>query len=139
MMDCIVPVSDRFCPMNFINFSLLLAASASSVIGQFFLKSGAEKFGKVEFTSLNNLVMTVLNMLFIPQVMAGIMAYAIGLFAYIFALSRMPISIVSPSIAMSYVFAVLMGRFIFGEAVPVTRYIGMGMIVCGVIFIMKDK
>ena len=139
MMDCIVPVSDRFCPMNFINFSLLLAASASSVIGQFFLKSGAEKFGKVEFTSLNNLVMTVLNMLFIPQVMAGIMAYAIGLFAYIFALSRMPISIVSPSIAMSYVFAVLMGRFIFGEVVPVTRYIGMGMIVCGVIFIMKDK
>ena len=139
MMDCIVPVSDRFSPMNFINFSLLLAASASSVIGQFFLKSGAEKFGKVEFTSLNNLVMTVLNMLFIPQVMAGITAYAIGLFAYIFALSRMPISIVSPSIAMSYVFAVLMGRFIFGEAVPVTRYIGMGMIVCGVIFIMKDK
>ena len=121
------------------NFSLLLAASASSVIGQFFLKSGAEKFGKVEFTSLNNLVMTVLNILFIPQVMAGITAYAIGLFAYIFALSRMPISIVSPSIAMSYVFAVLMGRFIFGEVVPVTRYIGMGMIVCGVIFIMKDK
>ena len=139
MMDCVVPASDRLRPMNFMNFSLLLAASASSVIGQFFLKSGAEKFGKVEFTSLNNLVMTVLNMLFIPQVMAGIMAYAIGLFAYIFALSRMPISIVSPSIAMSYVFAVLMGRFIFGEAVPVTRYIGMGMIVCGVIFIMKDK
>ena len=125
--------------MNFMNFSLLLAASVSSVIGQFFLKSGAEKFGKVEFTSLNSLVMTVLNILFIPQVMAGITAYAIGLFAYIFALSRMPISIVSPSIAMSYVFAVLMGRFIFGEAVPVTRYIGMGMIVCGVIFIMKDK
>ena len=120
------------------NFSLLLAASASSVIGQFFLKSGAEKFGKVEFTSLNSLVMTIFNILFIPQVMAGITAYAIGLFAYIFALSRMPISIVSPY-AMSYVFAVLMGRFIFGEAVPVTRYIGMGMIVCGVIFIMKDK
>ena len=139
MMDCVVPASDRLRPMNFMNFSLLLAASASSVIGQFFLKSGAEKFGKVEFTSLNNLAMTVLNMLFIPQVMAGITAYAIGLFAYIFALSRMPISIVSPSIAMSYVFAVLMGRFIFGEAVPVTRYIGMGMIVCGVIFIMKDK
>ncbi len=135
----IVPASDRLRPMNFMNFSLLLAASASSVIGQFFLKSGAEKFGKVEFTSLNSLVMTVLNILFIPQVMAGIMAYAIGLFAYIFALSRMPISIVSPSIAMSYVFAVLMGRFIFGEVVPVTRYIGMGMIVCGVIFIMKDK
>ena len=139
MMDCVVPASDRLCPMSFMNFSLLLAASASSVIGQFFLKSGAEKFGKVEFTSLNNLVMTVLNILFIPQVMAGITAYAIGLFAYIFALSRMPISIVSPSIAMSYVFAVLMGRFIFGEVVPVTRYIGMGMIVCGVIFIMKDK
>ena len=83
--------------------------------------------------------MTVLNILFIPQIMAGIAAYAIGLFAYIFALSRMPISIVSPSIAMSYVFAVLMGRFIFGEVVPVTRYIGMAMIVCGVIFIMKDK
>lgn len=125
--------------MNFMNFSLLLAASASSVIGQFFLKSGAEKFGKVEFTSLDSLVMTVLNILFIPQIMAGIAAYAIGLFAYIFALSRMPISIVSPSIAMSYVFAVLMGRFIFGEVVPVTRYIGMAMIVCGVIFIMKDK
>ncbi len=71
--------------------------------------------------------------------MGGIISYAIGLFAYVFALSRMPISVVSPSIAMSYVFAVLMGRFIFGEAVPMTRYVGMGLIVCGVILIMQES
>jgi drug/metabolite transporter (DMT)-like permease len=125
--------------MNFANLGLLFAASAASVLGQFFLKAGAEKFGAVQFTSLSAILASVFQILFIPQVMGGIIAYAIGLFAYIFALSRMPISLVSPSIAMSYVFAVLMGKFLFGEDVPVTRYIGMAMIVCGVIFIMQGK
>ena len=138
-LDRVIPVLDGTSSMNFANLSLLFAATASSVIGQFFLKTGAEKFGKVEITGINNLIVTVFNILLIPQVMAGITAYAIGLFAYIFALSRMPISVVSPSIAMSYVFAVLMGKFMFGEIVPITRYLGMAMIVCGVIFIMKDK
>lgn len=88
MLDCVIPALDRRPPMNFMNFSLLLSASTSNVIGQFFLKSGAEKFGKVEFTSLNSFVMTIVNILFIPHV---------------------------------------------------TRHIGMSMIVCGVIFIMKGK
>jgi multidrug transporter EmrE-like cation transporter len=125
--------------MNFANLFLLFAASAASVIGQFFLKTGAKEFGAVKLDSLQSVIASVFQILFIPQVMGGIVSYAIGLFAYIFALSRMPISIVSPSIAMSYVFAVLMGKFIFNEDVPISRYIGMAMIVCGVIFIMQQK
>lgn len=124
---------------NFGNLLLLLAASAASVIGQFFLKTGADKFGAVKLDGAASLITTAFNILLIPQVMGGIISYAIGLFAYVFALSRMPISVVSPSIAMSYVFAVLMGRFIFGEAVPMTRYVGMGLIVCGVILIMQES
>ncbi len=125
--------------MNFANLFLLFAASAASVIGQFFLKTGAKEFGAVKLDSLPAIMSSVFQILLIPQVMGGIVSYAIGLFAYIFALSRMPISIVSPSIAMSYVFAVLMGKFIFHEDVPLSRYIGMAMIVCGVIFIMQQK
>jgi drug/metabolite transporter (DMT)-like permease len=139
VLDRDSPVVDGFPPMNFANIGLLFAASVASVIGQFFLKTGAKEFGAVNLGSVQSIVSSIFQILFIPQIMGGILSYAIGLFAYIFALSRMPISIVSPSIAMSYVFAVLMGKFIFGEDVPVTRYVGMGLIVCGVIFIMKDK
>src|SRR6476469_2784084 len=102
----------------------------ASVAGQFFLKAGALKLGKV---NAGNLLGHVLGILLTPELIAGLACYAFGAIAYILLLTRVKLSIAAPSVALSYVFAVILGYFLFHETIPVSRVVGLGLIVGGVI------
>ncbi len=117
-------------------FALLLGAVLSSVIGQFLLKAGALKLGKV---SAENAMSHVLGIVTIPELVGGLVVYALGAIAYILLLTRVNLSIAGPAIALSYVFAVIMGYFVFRETIPIARVIGVGLIVCGVILVIWQK
>jgi drug/metabolite transporter (DMT)-like permease len=117
-------------------FLLLLISILASVGGQFFLKAGALKLGKV---NLENLVSHVLTIITIPELLLGLTCYAIGAIAYILVLTRVNLSIVGPSIAMSYIFSVLLGHFVFHEPIPIERVTGVGLIILGVILVVWQK
>lgn len=117
-------------------FFLLLSAILASVAGQFFLKTGALKLGKV---SAENLVGHILSMVTIPELIIGLACYAIGAIIYILVLTRVNLSIAAPSAALSYVFAVLIGYFLFREEMPIERVVGIGLIVCGVVLVAWQK
>jgi len=57
------------------------------------------------------------------------------LWAYI--LKHFPFSVAYPVTAFAYVFGMLAAIFIFHETVTLTRWIGVGLIIAGVIFIAK--
>lgn len=122
--------------MTLKEFFLLLVSIMTSVAGQFFLKSGALKLGKV---NAENIISHVLSIITIPELVAGLACYALGAIAYILVLTRVNLSIVGPSIALSYVFSVLLGYFIFREVIPVARLAGLGLIVCGVILVVWQR
>jgi drug/metabolite transporter (DMT)-like permease len=115
---------------------LLLLSIVAGVIGQFFLKTGALALGQVNAANAINLV---LRMITIPQLVVGLALYGVGAIAYILLLTRVNLSIVGPSIALSYVFSVLLGYFVFKETIPVERIVGLGLIVCGVILVLLQK
>jgi drug/metabolite transporter (DMT)-like permease len=117
-------------------FSLLLMSILASVAGQFFLKAGALKLGKV---NAGNLLGHVLGILLTPELIAGLACYAFGAIAYILLLTRVKLSIAAPSVALSYVFAVILGYFLFHETIPVSRVVGLGLIVGGVILVACQK
>ena len=54
-----------------------------------------------------------------------------------FILKHFAFSIAYPITAFAYVFGMLAAIFIFHETVPVTRWIGVGFIIAGVIFLVK--
>jgi undecaprenyl phosphate-alpha-L-ara4N flippase subunit ArnE len=54
-----------------------------------------------------------------------------------FILKYFPFSVAYPLTAFAYVFGMLASVFIFKEIVPVTRWIGVGLIIAGVIFLAK--
>jgi drug/metabolite transporter (DMT)-like permease len=91
-------------------FGLLMLSIITGVTGQFFLKTGALKLGKVHAGN-----------------------------AYILLLTRVKLSVVGPSIALSYVFSVMLGYFLFKESIPFERLLGLGFIVCGVILVVWQK
>lgn len=117
-------------------FSLLLMSVLASVGGQFFLKAGALKLGKV---NISNTVNHILSMVTIPELLIGLTFYALGAVAYILLLTRVNLSIAGPSISLVYVFSVLLGYFLFRETIPLTRLVGLSLIVGGVILVVWQK
>jgi drug/metabolite transporter (DMT)-like permease len=117
-------------------FSLLLISVLTSVAGQFFLKAGALKLGKV---NLNNTISHIFSIITIPELLIGLTCYGLGAVAYILLLTRVNLSVAGPSIALVYVFSVLLGYFIFKETIPLTRLIGLSSIIAGVILVVWQK
>jgi drug/metabolite transporter (DMT)-like permease len=117
-------------------FGLLFLSILSSVVGQFLLKAGALKLGAV---NAENAISHVLAIITVPELLGGLVTYALGAVAYILLLTRVSLSIAGPAIALTYVFAVMMGHFLFREAIPVERLVGLGLIVCGAILVVWHK
>ena len=117
-------------------FCLLLMSVMSSVAGQFFLKAGANKLGRV---NVENAINHIFNIITIPELLLGLLSYGLGAIAYILLLTRVDLSIAGPSVSLVYVFSVLLGYFLFKEAIPFTRLVGLSLIVCGVILVVWRK
>lgn len=122
--------------MGFTSLMLLLVSVLTNVTGQFFLKSGALKLAAVEASSLVN---RVIGSILIPELWIGLFTYGCGAVTYILLLSRVPLSIAGPCISLAYVASVVMGAVLFKEAVPITRFVGVALIMCGVILVSLPK
>lgn len=108
----------------------------SSVAGQFLLKAGALKLGRVEpGTTLSH----ILRIATTPELLMGLSCYGLGAIAYILLLTRVNLSIAGPAIALVYVFSVLLGYFLFHEPVPVSRLVGLALIISGVLLVLWQK
>ncbi|MDR2972784.1 MAG: EamA family transporter [Bacteroidales bacterium] len=54
-----------------------------------------------------------------------------------FIMKHFEFSVAYPITAFAYVFGMLAAIFIFHETVPLTRWIGVGLIIAGVVFVVK--
>ncbi|MBE9166027.1 EamA family transporter [Pleurocapsales cyanobacterium LEGE 06147] len=122
--------------MTLQEFALLLMSVLASVAGQFFLKAGALKLGKV---NIGNTISHILSIITIRELLIGLTCYALGAVAYILLLTRVNLSIAGPSVSLVYVFSVLLGYFLFRETIPLTRLVGLSFIVGGVILVVWQK
>jgi drug/metabolite transporter (DMT)-like permease len=113
-------------------FGLLVLSIIASVSGQFFLKAGALKLGKV---NSGNLVRHVLSIVITPELLTGLLCYGLGAIAFILLLTRVKLSVAGPAVALTYVFSVLLGYFVFHEQIPGIRLVGLAFIVCGVVLV----
>lgn len=122
--------------MTFTEFVLFLLSIVAGVSGQFFLKSGALKLGKL---TANNFFSHVLGIATTPELILGLAFYGFAAVLYILLLTRVKLSVLAPAVALQYVFSVLMGYFIFRESIPLVRLFGMGFIICGVVMLLAKE
>jgi drug/metabolite transporter (DMT)-like permease len=116
--------------------SLLLISVLAGVFGQFFLKLGASKLGKVE---LDNALNHILSIVLTPELLIGLTCYGLGAIVYILLLTRVNLSIAAPAISLSYIFSVLLGHFWFRESIASAQLIGLAAISVGVILVVSQK
>jgi len=117
-------------------FLILLSSILMGTTGQFFLKLGALRLGEANAA---NFISQILRIALTPELLIGLAFYGIAAIAYILILTRVNLSIVAPSVALSYVFSVLVGYFVFQEVIPLTRLFGLGLIIAGVVLVISPR
>src|SRR5512137_1698012 len=95
-------------------FLLGLAAIILLSAGQTSLKFGLNAIGGV---SLSDGLAGILKLLQTPWVIVGFLCYGLSSVLWLDVLSKLDFSLAFPMVGLTYVFTLLIGRFVFGEQV----------------------
>jgi len=115
---------------------LILLSTIFGVAGQTALKMGVDKPGMAESATG---ILSVISLIFkSPLVLLGLAFYALGALAWIAVLSRLDLSVAYPFLALNFVLVTLSGRFLLGETVPPLRWLGILVIIAGILLVAKS-
>lgn len=73
-----------------------------------------------------------------PLVLIGLSFYAASLILWLMVLTKENLSFVYPLVAFSYVVTVVLSRLILHEPVPSLRWLGLAVIVAGILLVAKS-
>ena len=112
---------------------LTIAVVATQVIGNLALSRGMHHMGNVLSLSPVPYLHAVLN----PWVASGVVVLAMWMLSDLALLSRADLSYVLPVTSVSYVLIAILGHFVLGETIHMTRWIGIIVITIGVMLVGK--
>jgi drug/metabolite transporter (DMT)-like permease len=113
---------------------LLIPAILSSTTGQLFLKMGMSQVGDFAFTP--DAILAVLpQIIFSPLIWLGFAGFIGGTIFWLAVLSRAPLSLAYPILALSYFVVVLEAWLILGEPLTWQLLLGVAIIFAGVVIV----
>jgi len=117
-------------------FFLLIIAICLGVTGQLTLKKGITSVGVITLGGLHwGLILALVKQ---PFVVLGFACYFLSAGLYMVVISQVPLSYAYPLVSMGYVLVVIFAKTIFHEEVSIWRWLGVGLICCGVLLIAKS-
>ncbi len=105
---------------------LLLLACLTAAAGQMLLKAGAH--GRVQWLEFVNW-----------QVFAGLSGYAVSTLLWMYCLSKLPLRVVYPYTALTFVLVVAGAVLIFNERAGWRAGAGTALVLAGLLMIMSDR
>lgn len=115
-----------------VNVIMLFISIGLAVGGQLTMKVGMNRVGEITAERLENPVELIGDVIKSVWAIVGIFLYAVSSVFWLVVLSRVPISVAYPIVAIGYVFVVFFSRFVFHEEVKLIAWIGLVLIVLGV-------
>lgn len=113
--------------MNGFAFLVLVGTILCDIVGQLCFKAGLD--GVTGGDSSRPVWLKVATT---PLIWLGVVTYAIEIGAWLFVLSRMPLSLAFPLASFSYCGIALASRFVLKEPVSRRRWLGTALIAVGV-------
>ena len=123
--------------MTWAAFSFLITGVLLNAGAQLLLKAGTNALGVITLTADNWAGMLVRMATQVPFVL-GVLCYVLSLFVWILGLSRVPVSIAYPLLSIGYIVNAIAAHYLFGEAVTLARWLGIGFIVVGVWLVARS-
>lgn len=109
---------------------LPVLAAAISASGQLLLKYAMTQVGPMNFS-----VAVLLRALAQPYLPLALLIYALALYLWLEVLSKTPLSIAYPVLAITYVLVPLFSYFAFSEQLKPGQFVGMFLILAGIALI----
>lgn len=123
--------------MNAISLGLILVGVLLGAAAQLLLKAGTNAVGHFEF-HWQNTVPVGLKLASNPAILAGMSCYAISLMVWILALSRVPVSVAYPMVAIGYLINAVGAWLWLGESLGTQKLLGIAFIILGVWLIARS-
>lgn len=118
--------------MTWLLFLLIVIQSVLLVAAQSLLKISVQLFGSFSWT------WTYFKTVFTTWQFAASGACALSaMLVWMYVLKRYEFGLAYPLLSISYIIGLLAAMFIFHETVPLTRWIGVAIIMIGVYFVVK--
>jgi len=123
--------------MTWTAFSFLMTGVLLNAGAQLLLKAGTNVLGVITLTR-ENWWDTLWRMGTQGYFVVGVAFYMVSLVVWIMGLSRVPVSIAYPMLSLGYIINAVAAHYLFGEAVTVSRWLGIGFIVLGVWLVARS-
>ncbi|MDP4147177.1 MAG: EamA family transporter, partial [Bacillota bacterium] len=78
---------------------------------------------------------SILKLISSPYIISGIILYSLATVIWLYILSKENLSKVYPIQSICYILSVFIGMYFFKESIPLTRWIGVFIIMMGVFFV----
>ena len=114
------------------NLVLIVVTVCLNTTGQFMMKAGINKIGKIELSRFFDYLPRVATSGF---VLGGFFAYAVSAALWIVILSRAELSWAFPMVSLSYVLTAILSPMLLGESFSIQRFIGILVICLGVFLV----
>ena len=123
--------------MTWSAFAFLMTGVLLNAGAQLLLKAGTNVLGVITLTR-ENWWDTLWRMGTQGYFVVGVATYMVSLLVWIMGLSRVPVSIAYPMLSLGYIVNAVAAHYLFGEAVSVSRWLGIGFIVLGVWLVARS-
>jgi len=117
--------------------ALLFTGVLLNAGAQLLLKAGTNALGVITLTR-ENWAATLWSMATQVHFILGATCYVVSLFVWILGLSRVPVSVAYPLLSVGYIINAIAAHYLFGEAITLQRWLGIGFIVLGVWLVARS-
>lgn len=115
------------------NLLLIVFTVFLNTSGQFMMKAGINRIGKIDLSRFLEFLPRVVTSGF---VIGGFVAYAFSAVLWIVILSRAELSWAFPMVSLSYVLTAVLSPFLLGETFSLQRFIGI-LVICAGVFLVS--
>jgi multidrug transporter EmrE-like cation transporter len=113
----------------FILFSVLLSSGSQILLKFGMTRPGVKLALAADLEPLRILIAIASS----PAVIIGLACFGLSAVVWLFVLAKIPLSSAYPFVALGIVVTVAAGRFMFGETISVTKFIGVALVIAGVL------
>jgi len=117
--------------VTFSKYLVLLSVAVFAAVGDVLLARGMRDIGQVSLADVHTVVFAITN----PWIIVGTLCLMAFFGTYLAALSWADLTYVLPATSISYALMALLGKYVLGEQISLSRWAGIALITLGVGFV----
>jgi multidrug transporter EmrE-like cation transporter len=119
-------------------FALILFSVSLSAVAQIVLKTGMSSQSVTQVMKLGTPFEMAMQIALNPWVVGGLGMYFFGALVWLFVLARVEVSVAYPFVGLGFILTMIMGKFLMGDDITVSRMAGTLLVAAGVVLIARS-